>query len=167
MSQNRFEELVGNVTAAQTTLNAAYAELSTFLSEQQVQLNADVAGMAAAGKGRKRLKKRGTQDAGAQTNGKQTSTHRVPKPSEARLNQKEVNALKNLKGQVVSVTGALEEYTRAEVQARIEKLGGTVGRGVNGKTTMVIVGKKAGNKYERAVEMGLATMTEKQFAALK
>ncbi len=64
------------------------------------------------------------------------------------------------------LTGALEKYSRAEAQALIESLGGSVTSSVSKKTDYVVVGKDPGSKYTKALELGVKILNEEQFEEL-
>lgn len=66
-------------------------------------------------------------------------------------------------GKTVAATGKLENYTRAEIQARIQALGATPTDSVSKKTDFLIVGEGAGSKLAKAKAMGIKTLTEQQF----
>ena len=66
-------------------------------------------------------------------------------------------------GKTVVVTGTLENFTRAGIQARIEELGGRAAGSVSKKTDFVLAGEKAGSKLTKARELGIPVITEEQF----
>jgi DNA ligase (NAD+) len=53
--------------------------------------------------------------------------------------------------------------TREEAKERIEHLGGEVSSSVGKKTDYLIVGKEPGSKLEKANELGIKTIDEKEF----
>jgi len=53
--------------------------------------------------------------------------------------------------------------TRDEAKERIESLGGKVTSSVSAKTDFVVVGTDAGSKLDKAVELGVKTVDEKEF----
>ncbi len=61
------------------------------------------------------------------------------------------------------LTGALEFYTRDEASLLIENLGGKTSDSVSKKTSVVIVGKNPGSKYEKAKALGIEIWTEEEF----
>jgi DNA ligase (NAD+) len=71
-----------------------------------------------------------------------------------------------LAGKVVVFTGTLETMTRPEAKARAEALGARVTDSVSKKTDLVIVGAEAGSKAKRAVELGVKTVTEAEWAEM-
>ena len=66
-------------------------------------------------------------------------------------------------GKTVVVTGTLENFTRAGIQARIEELGGKAAGSVSKKTDFVLAGEKAGSKLTKARNLGIPVITEEQF----
>ncbi len=71
-----------------------------------------------------------------------------------------------LKGKVFVLTGSLENMTREEVKEEIRLLGGEISESVSKKTDFVIVGKEPGSKFEKAKNLGVKTIEEKEFLKL-
>lgn len=69
-------------------------------------------------------------------------------------------------GMTVVVTGTLESMGRKEVQDLIKQLGGHPAGSVSRKTDLVVYGESAGSKLDRAKELGVRTVDEKEFLAL-
>jgi len=67
------------------------------------------------------------------------------------------------KGKIFVLTGALETMTREEAKEKIRLLGGEISETVSKKTNYVIIGKEPGSKYEKAKELGVKTISEKEF----
>ena len=61
------------------------------------------------------------------------------------------------------LTGTLESITRDAAKDRIESLGGSVSDSVSSKTDVVIVGKNAGSKYDKALKLNIDIWTENEF----
>jgi DNA ligase (NAD+) len=71
-----------------------------------------------------------------------------------------------LAGEVVVFTGTLTELTRDAAKARATSAGASVGSSVTRKTTLVVAGEKSGSKLKKAEELGLRTVSEKEFLEL-
>ena len=69
-------------------------------------------------------------------------------------------------GKTFVLTGALEQYTREEAGALIEKFGGKVSSSVSKKTSYVLVGENAGSKLTKANDLGIPVITEDEFAQM-
>ena len=67
------------------------------------------------------------------------------------------------KGQVVVVTGVLNNLGRAEAEELIVAHGGKTSGSVSSKTTLLIVGENAGSKLKKAKELGIKIMEEEEF----
>ena len=66
-------------------------------------------------------------------------------------------------GKTVVATGKLENYTRDGIQAKLLELGAKPASSVTKKTDYLIVGEKAGSKLTKAQQLGIRTLTEKEF----
>ena len=66
-------------------------------------------------------------------------------------------------GEYVVLTGSLSSMSRPEAQKLIEDAGGTAQSAVTAKTTLVVVGEKAGSKLEKAKKAGIAVVVEEEF----
>jgi len=71
-----------------------------------------------------------------------------------------------LTGKTVVLTGGLDSLTRDEAKILIQKGGGRVGSSVSKKTDLVIVGAEAGTKLDKAKELGIKSINEKEFVAM-
>lgn len=75
-----------------------------------------------------------------------------------------------LAGQAVvvtgSMTGALGELSRTEMNELIERAGGKASSSVSKRTTLLVAGEKAGSKRAKAEELGIRIVTPAQFAEL-
>ncbi len=68
-----------------------------------------------------------------------------------------------LSGKSFVLTGALSKYTRDQATAIIERLGGKVTGSVSPKTDFVVVGSEPGSKYQKALSLGIKTISEEEF----
>ena len=73
---------------------------------------------------------------------------------------------KTLQGAKIVFTGTLEHLQRDEAKQLVEELGGRVTSSVSKNTTFVVVGESPGSKAEKAKELGVKVMTEKEFLDL-
>ncbi|MBI5602087.1 MAG: NAD-dependent DNA ligase LigA [Deltaproteobacteria bacterium] len=73
---------------------------------------------------------------------------------------------KPLNGRTFVLTGRLEGLTRDQAKERIEALGGKTASQVSGKVDYLIVGEDPGSKLDKARELRIATLTEKEFLQL-
>ncbi len=70
---------------------------------------------------------------------------------------------KPLAGQVFVITGTLSGLSRDEARELLEALGAEVGSAVTRKTTGLVVGDSPGSKLDKARELGVRTIGEKEF----
>jgi DNA ligase (NAD+) len=68
-----------------------------------------------------------------------------------------------LAGLSIVVTGTLEKYDREGIKELIAKLGGRASGSVSKKTSFVVAGAEAGSKLDKAKELGVPVLTEKEF----
>ncbi len=71
-----------------------------------------------------------------------------------------------LAGQTFVLTGTLSALTRDQAKRRLQALGATVAGSVSKKTACVVVGENPGSKADRAKELGVKTIGEKEFLKL-
>jgi DNA ligase (NAD+) len=63
-------------------------------------------------------------------------------------------------------TGGLSELSRREAKGLAESLGAKVSSSVSKQTGYVVVGSDPGSKYDKAVELGVKTLDEREFLQL-
>ncbi|HEV2387067.1 MAG TPA: NAD-dependent DNA ligase LigA [Candidatus Acidoferrales bacterium] len=71
-----------------------------------------------------------------------------------------------LAGKTFVFTGTLERHTREEAEALVASHGGKIGSSVSKKTDYVVVGAEPGSKYDKAKQLGVPILDEKQFEKL-
>jgi DNA ligase (NAD+) len=69
-------------------------------------------------------------------------------------------------GQQFVLTGTMDSMTRGQAKAAIEARGGRVTSAVSKKTSVVVVGKDPGSKYDQARELGVRCVDEEEFEAM-
>jgi DNA ligase (NAD+) len=71
-----------------------------------------------------------------------------------------------LSGKVIVFTGELRGFSRAQAEALVRGRGGNPVSSVSKSTDFVVVGEAPGSKYEKAKQLGVKIITEKQFEEL-
>lgn len=71
-----------------------------------------------------------------------------------------------LQGLTFVLTGTLEEYSRKAAKEIVESLGGKVTGSVSKKTDYVLAGENPGSKIDKANELGIKIIDEKEFKEL-
>jgi DNA ligase (NAD+) len=64
------------------------------------------------------------------------------------------------------LTGSMESMSRDIAKERIRALGGEISESVSKKTSYVVAGSDPGSKFNKAKELGVKILTEKEFIAL-
>jgi NAD-dependent DNA ligase len=70
---------------------------------------------------------------------------------------------KAFRGKTIVITGILTDITRNQAQEIIEKAGGKLSETISKKTDLLIAGENGGSKLEKAKELQIKVMTEKEF----
>jgi DNA ligase (NAD+) len=65
-----------------------------------------------------------------------------------------------------AMTGPLATYDRAAMNQLIKEAGGTAGRDVTSKTSLLVIGERAGSKVAKAEKHSVEVMSEEAFAIL-
>jgi len=71
-----------------------------------------------------------------------------------------------LAGKTFVLTGTLTRFTRDEAKKMIEDAGGKVTGSVSKKTDYVVAGADAGSKLDKAKELGVSVIGEKEMEKL-
>ncbi len=71
-----------------------------------------------------------------------------------------------LQGKTIVVTGTLENFTRQQIEQAIRQAGAKASGGVSKKTDYVLAGENPGSKLDKARELGVEVINEKQFLEL-
>ncbi|MHB8727884.1 MAG: NAD-dependent DNA ligase LigA [Sulfuricaulis sp.] len=71
-----------------------------------------------------------------------------------------------LAGKTFVITGGLSTMTRDEARRKLQELGAKVSGSVSKKTDYVVVGEEPGSKADRARELGVTILNEKEFLRL-
>jgi DNA ligase (NAD+) len=80
-----------------------------------------------------------------------------------RVKHLQVNTSLPLAGTSWVLTGSLESMSREEAKEKIRAQGGEMNESVSRKTTFVVVGADPGSKYEKAKELGVTILEEREF----
>jgi DNA ligase (NAD+) len=72
----------------------------------------------------------------------------------------------HLEGKTFVITGTLEKYSREELKAKIEALGGKVTSSLSKKTDFLVVGESPGSKLDKATALGVRTLDEQGIVSL-
>jgi DNA ligase (NAD+) len=78
---------------------------------------------------------------------------------------KEEAAENPFKGKTMVLTGTMSE-SRGAIKTMLESLGAKVSGSVSKKTDYVIYGEDAGSKYDKAVQLGVSTLTEDEMRGM-
>ena len=93
-----------------------------------------------------------------------TRVSRIYRPISANLESAVADSA--IAGKTVVFTGTLEKMTRDEAKASAERLGAKVSGSVSKKTDYVVAGPDAGSKLADAKKLGVAVLTEDEWAKL-
>ncbi|WP_206202386.1 NAD-dependent DNA ligase LigA [Thermodesulfobacterium sp. TA1] len=80
--------------------------------------------------------------------------------------EKTEEVIPKLQGLTFVFTGALKSMTRDQAKARVLSLGGKVSDHVSKNIDYVVVGEAPGSKYQKALTLGVKTITEEEFLKL-
>ena len=71
-----------------------------------------------------------------------------------------------LSGKSFVLTGTLQKMDRDDAKVQIREGGGKVANSVSKNTDFVVVGENPGNKYNKAIKLGVKVLNEEEFAKL-
>jgi DNA ligase (NAD+) len=74
--------------------------------------------------------------------------------------------LQKLEGKTFVVTGSLQKYSRDQIEELITQHGGHAASSVSKNTDYLLVGDNPGSKLEKAQQLGVAVISEKDFEDL-
>jgi DNA ligase (NAD+) len=77
--------------------------------------------------------------------------------------QKQTKQSDKLAGKTFVVTGTLENFGRSQIEQTIKENGGKVSSSVSKKTDFVLAGTEAGSKLDKAQQLGVKIINEKEF----
>jgi DNA ligase (NAD+) len=83
-----------------------------------------------------------------------------------RFEEKTAGGPRPLAGKKFVLTGTLEHYSREQAAELLVSLGGSVSSSVSKKTDFVVAGASPGSKHDRARELGVKILDEKEFKRL-
>ncbi len=83
-----------------------------------------------------------------------------------RFEEKTAGGPRPLAGKKFVLTGTLEGFSRERATELVTSLGGSVSSSVSKKTDFVVAGASPGSKYDRARELGVKVVDEKEFKRL-
>ncbi len=66
-------------------------------------------------------------------------------------------------GMIVVFTGELDAMTRSQAEELVKRYGGNISSSVSRATSLVVVGKNPGSKYEKAKQLGIKVINEEEF----
>ena len=71
-----------------------------------------------------------------------------------------------LSGKTFVLTGTMEALSREEAEAKVRALGGKTSGSVSTKTDYVVLGENPGSKLDKAKQLGVVVLSEKDFLKL-
>ncbi len=77
--------------------------------------------------------------------------------------EEKVSLPQKFAGMTVVFTGELESMTRSEAEKLVQQMGGITASSVSRNTSLVVVGKNPGSKYQKAKELGIKIIYEDEF----
>ncbi len=88
------------------------------------------------------------------------------KKSGIKIIEENKSSYQPLKGKSFVLTGTLETMTREKAKEKIRAFGGEISESVSKNTSFLVTGKEPGSKYERAKNLGVRVISEKEFLVM-
>lgn len=86
--------------------------------------------------------------------------------SQLKIQKEKIVKSSKISGKKFVLTGTLEKMSRDEAKDKIRNSGGLVSESVSKETDYLVAGENAGSKYDKAIELGVKILDEKQFLAI-
>jgi DNA ligase (NAD+) len=90
----------------------------------------------------------------------------MPSPADRTGARENEGAPSLVAGRRFVLTGTLESLTRDEAKQRLQSLGGVVSSGISARTDFLVAGAKPGSKLDKARELGVRVIDEKELLDL-
>ena len=71
-----------------------------------------------------------------------------------------------IKGKRVAIAGAIQNLTRREAEYAVSRLGGYPSKSITRNTDLVVIGRSAKSKLDKARSLGIPEMTSEEFLSL-
>ena len=76
------------------------------------------------------------------------------------------NKSNKLAGKTFVLTGALDTMTRDDAKKKIRSFSGEISSTISQETSYLVVGESPGSKYEKAKDLGVKIINEKELLSL-
>ncbi len=73
---------------------------------------------------------------------------------------------KNIINKKFVITGSFANYTRLELEKIIDNYGGNISNSISKKTNVLIAGNNPGSKYQKALDLGIKIINEKELSKI-
>ena len=82
------------------------------------------------------------------------------------IKEVESNTSGILSGKIIVITGSFDSFSRNELEAKATNLGAKFSSSVTSKTNLIFLGKNPGSKYEKAKQLNIKMMNEKEILSI-